>query len=213
VRITEIKETRRGRFALFGPEGFLFSLDAETLAQNEINEGSSLRDEELLLLKAQSDTRKAKDQALRYLALRAYGERELYEKLLLKYDGHSAAAAVAAMCGLGLLCDEEFAREKAMGMAGRGKSPRAILQKLTALGIAPLCAKGAVDALEIDGEEAAMGVIYKVYSGALCRGERQKVMAALARRGFSHGEIVCAVKRAETELGAAAAAMREGEEP
>lgn len=53
-------------------------------------------------LQAASETRRAKDKALGYLALRSYGSQELYEKLCLKFDGPSSAAAVAEMQRLGL---------------------------------------------------------------------------------------------------------------
>lgn len=200
ITITGIRPTKRGRMALFGPEGFMFSVDAETLALAGIETGSQLGEGELEQLRAQSETRKAKDAALRYLSLRAYGEKELYQKLLQRYDEHSAAAAVAKMCELELLDDGLFATEKAKGMLERGKSPREIERKLLALGIAPALVQSAVAGLDFDGEAAALELVLKRYTDKLQNGKRQNVMAALARRGFGHREIQSAVKAAEEQL-------------
>lgn len=196
MTITRVSKTRRGRFALFADEEFLFSVDEETLAKSGIGEGFSVTEEELSLLRDGSETRKAKDAALRYLSLRGYGEEELYRKLCLKYDEHTAAAAVAAMVELELLDDKHFAQEKAKGMARRGKSPFEIRRKLAALGIDRVLAEEAVAALEMDGNAAALAVVEKSYMDKLAAGQTQKVKAALARRGFSYGEIAYAITAA-----------------
>lgn len=189
MKITDIRKTKKGRFALFADDEFLFSIDEETMVTQHLSIGGELTDTQLIQLKDNSDLRKAKDQALRYLSLRAYGERELYDKLLLRYDEHTAAAAVAKMVELELLCDETFALEKAKGMAERGKSPMEISRKLSSLGIDRFLVEQIVRSLDIDGSAAALAVIRKSYLHKLENGDHQKVMAALARRGFSHGEI------------------------
>lgn len=196
MTITDIRKTRRGRYALFTEEGFLFSVDAETLVVSRIQTGSSLSGEELDLLKENSDIRAAKDAALRYLSLRAYGERELFDKLARRYDEHTCAAVVAQMCELELLSDETFALEKAKGMAERGKSPGAIRQKLAALGIDRQLVEDVMANVDIDAAATALDIVQKNYMDTLMGGDRQKVMAALARRGFSHRDIVKALDAA-----------------
>ncbi|MFV0412776.1 MAG: regulatory protein RecX [Oscillospiraceae bacterium] len=200
LKITRISETKRGRMALFGDEEFLFSVDAETLYKNNIQEGSSLSHEELSLLKEESDTRKAKDQAIRYLSLRAYARKELYEKLCLKYDELSAKAAVDTMESLALLDDETFAMEKAKGMAGRRKSSLEIRRKLLELGIDRDIADAAVQAASISDEETALAIVERQYLQKLAAGQREKVMASLARRGFSSQVIRAAIGQALARL-------------
>ncbi len=143
-----------------------------------------------------ADIARAKEAALRYLSLRAYGERELYTKLSQRYEEHACAAAIAEMCELELLCDETFAIEKAKGMAERGKTPFEIRQKLAAIGIDRDLAQRTVDALDIDGAAAALRLVEKRYMDSLRAGGRQKVMAALARRGFAYRDIVQALEQA-----------------
>ncbi|MDL2219514.1 recombination regulator RecX [Ruminococcaceae bacterium OttesenSCG-928-O06] len=169
-------------------------MDEETLATHHVQEGSSLDDGELSALKEHSDTRKACDAALRYLSLRAYGEQELYQKLLLRHDEYSAAAAVAKMRELELLDDAAFACAKAAGMAERGKNKAEIVRKMQQLGIDKALAAEAVAGLEMDGTAQALRLLEKSYMDKLKSGQRDKVMAALARRGFSHREIVDAIK-------------------
>ena len=102
MRLSKITETKKGRMALFGEaDEFLFSVDAETYYKYGLCEGCELDAAALAGLQAASETRRAKDKALGYLALRSYGSQELYEKLCLKFDGPSSAAAVAAPWSFG----------------------------------------------------------------------------------------------------------------
>ena len=136
MRLSKITETKKGRMALFGEaDEFLFSVDAETYYKYGLCEGCELDAAALAGLQAASETRRAKDKALGYLALRSYGSQELYEKLCLKFDGPSSAAAVAEMQRLGLLDDAAFARARARHLAGQNKSAREIERRLGLLGL------------------------------------------------------------------------------
>lgn len=199
VKIDRISETKRGRFALFSNGEFLFSVDDETLVKFHISEGSSLTDEELYYLQKECETRKAKDQALRYLSLRAYGEKELYNKVCQKYDSHSAAAAMAALQEIGLLDDAAFATEKAKGMASRGKSSTEIKRKLYEIGIDRELAAQVASEYEEDDIQNAVRLIEKMYLEKLRRGEDQKVKAALARRGFNYAIVRDAIDKVKQE--------------
>ena len=200
MKITHIAETKRGRFALFGEEDFLFSVDEETLYKNELYVGKLLSGQEVSLLLEQSDTRRAKDKALRYLSLRAYAEQELFEKLCLRHDEHSSSAAVQAMRELGLLNDLAFAEDRAKGLAARNKSTLEIRRHLIGLGVQRETVEAVMASQQRDDLAAALAVVRKLYLEKLRRGETQKVMAALARRGFSHAHIREAVDITMEEL-------------
>ena len=199
--IERIGETKQGRFALFTEEGFLFSVDAETLLRYDLQEGSSLNDEELSSLKEQSDTRKAKDKALRLLSRRSHGAKELQEKLSRHFDEDTAFAAVAHLMDLGLLDDAEFAAQRAEALAEKGKSGFDICHRLVAQGIDRELALQTAEALGLDEAQMALELVRRQYGQQLKKGRRQSVMAALARRGFSHGDIQYAVQAAEEEQG------------
>ncbi|MEG2923638.1 MAG: RecX family transcriptional regulator [Oscillospiraceae bacterium] len=193
--ITRISKTKQGRFALFTYDEFLFSVDGETLLRNDIKEDIVLSDSELAVLKSEGDTRKAKDKALQYLSLRDYASKELYDKLCLKFDEETAAVAVAEMCRLDLIDDAAFAVHRAKYLVGQRKSRREIQRILSQKGIrredieAALC--------EIDGSDisAISAIIEKSYLSKLQNGERDKVIAALMRRGFAYREVKTAIEK------------------
>jgi len=186
LRVTDLNPTRRGRMSLFVGGEFQFSLDLETLAKSGLSVGDTLSQSALADLREQSDERRAKDKALNYLSLRAYGSAELLQKLCRVFDEDTAGAAVAEMARLGLLDDEAFARRRATWWQQQGKSTRDIRTKLLALGLPRALIDDALASLSGDADEAALRrVIEKQYLAKLARGEREKVLAALARRGFS----------------------------
>ncbi len=200
IEITAVRETKRGRMALFTGEGFLFSVDDETYSRFGVDIGRRLDEEELALLRAESDTRKAKDQALRFLSRRAHSERELHDKLGRSFDEETVAAALQWLQQLDMIDDAAYALAKAEWLSGQGKSRNDIIRRLTAAGVDRDTAADAADAVGGDDEEQALGIVHKHYADKLRRGEEEKVKAALARRGFAHGDIMRAIGRAKEEM-------------
>lgn len=195
-RLTQIKETKKGRLALFLDGEFVFSLDEDTFAGASLHEGDDLEPWQVEELRKQSDTRRALDKAMDYLSLRDHAAGELYQKLCRKFDEHSAAYAVARAGELGLLDDAGFARRRAAELLRKRKSRREILRDLAAKGIDRDTAAQAVEALYDSGEDgedpeeaAARALVERQYSAKLAAGKRDQVAAALARRGFSHAII------------------------
>ncbi|WP_298736211.1 regulatory protein RecX [uncultured Subdoligranulum sp.] len=195
-RLTQIKETKKGRLALFLDGEFAFSLDEDTFASAHLHEGDELEDWQVEDLRKQSDTRRALDKAMDYLSLRDHAAGELYQKLCRKFDGPSAAYAVARAQELGLLNDADFARRRAAELLRKRKSRREILTDLSAKGIDRDVAAEAVEALyqtDEDGEDpelaTARTLVERRYAAKLAAGKREQVAAALARRGFSHAII------------------------
>ncbi|WP_303925344.1 regulatory protein RecX [Subdoligranulum variabile] len=194
--MTQIKETKKGRLALFLDGEFVFSLDEETFAQANLHEGDDLESWQVEDLRKQSDTRRALDKAMDYLSLRDHASGELYQKLCRKFDAPSAAYAVARAGELGLLDDAGFARRRAAELLRKRKSRREILTDLAAKGIDRDTAAEAVEALyecEEEGEDpelaTARALVQRHYAAKLAAGKRDQVAAALARRGFSHAII------------------------
>lgn len=195
-RLTQIKETKKGRLALFLDGEFVFSLDEDTFAGVSLHEGDDLEPWQVEELRKQSDTRRALDKAMDYLSLRDHAAGELYQKLCRKFDEHSAAYAVARAGELGLLDDAGFARRRAAELLRKRKSRREILRDLAAKGIDRDTAAQAVEALYDSGEDgedpeetAARALVERQYAAKLAAGKRDQVAAALARRGFSHAII------------------------
>ena len=201
--ITQIKETKKGRLALFLDGEFAFSLDEDTFAAAALHEEDEVEEWRLEELRRQSDTRKALDKAMDLLSLRDHAAGELYQKLCRKFDGPSAAYAVAKAQELGLLDDAAFARRRAAELLRKRKSRRAILDDLAAKGIDRDTAAEAVEALYADEEQdpeltAAAQLVQRHYAAKLAAGRRDQVAAALARRGFSHAVIRQALETDQT---------------
>lgn len=197
VAITEIKTTRKGRYALFCGDEFLFSIDEETLLRHLIKEGSVLSGEELMLVREASDYQKAKNKALDYLGMRDHSESELYQKLKRGFDEHTAAHAVARIKELGLTDDGKFARDYAAELIERkGASARAAAAKLREKGIDKETIAEALAPYEEGDEQRAVELIERKYLSKLeTRAGREAVKAALARRGFSSRDIRAALAR------------------
>lgn len=199
-QITAVKETKRGRLALFVDGEFAFSLDPETFADADLHEEDEIESFRLEELRRQSDTRKAVDRALDILALRDHAAGELYQKLCRKFDPHSAAAAVAKAEELGLLNDADFARRRAAELMRKRKSRREVEQDLAAKGIDRDTAAQVLEELYVpeDGPDpevaAACALVQRQYARKLAEGKRPQVMAALARRGFSYAVIRTALE-------------------
>ena len=194
-RLTQIKETKKGRLALFLDGEFAFSLDEDTFAAAALHQDDELEDWQIEELRKKSETRRALDKAMDYLSLRDHAAGELYQKLCRKFDAHSAAYAVARAGELGLLNDVSFARRRAAELLRKRKSRRAILDDLHAKGIDRGAAAEAVEALFAQSEEDeeenpelanARALVERHYAAKLAQGKWQQVAAALARRGFSH---------------------------
>lgn len=195
-RLTQIKETKKGRLALFLDGEFAFSLDEDTFAAAHLHEDDELEPWQVEQLRKQSDTRRALDKAMDYLSLRDHASGELYQKLCRKFDAHSAAYAVARAGDLGLLDDAGFARRRAAELLRKRKSRREILNDLAAKGIDRDTAAEAVESLYDEAEEgedpemaSVQALLERQYAAKLAAGKRDQVAAALARRGFSHAII------------------------
>ena len=204
-RLTRITETKRGRYALFLDDEFAFSLDEDTFAAAGLHAGDELTEPAVAELRRKSDARRALDKAMDLLALRDHAAGELYAKLCRRFDPHTAAAAVARVGEPGLLNDAGFARRRAAELPRKRKSRREILQDLAAKGIDRETAADALAALmPADGEEdpdlaSARALVERQYARKLAEGKTQQVMAALARRGFSHAVIRAAVQPRDPE--------------
>lgn len=205
MEITRISRTKKGRFALFCGEEFLFSVDDETFFSEHLAEGLSLDGPRLEELRRKSDAHRAKDKALGYLAAREHASGELFQKLCRDFDEHTAAAAVAKMDELDLLDDGAFARRAAVWLLGKNKSRSEILRWMAQRGLDRELARQTLEEVfeerQADAPEglgpdgaAALRLVEKQYAAKLAAGKKQNVLAALARRGFSSGDARRAVE-------------------
>lgn len=200
MKIIAVERRRRSLYRLSFEESDPIEVDVRTFDESPYKEGAVITAEQLQALLATSQYNRARERALYFLGLRDYACKELEQKLLTEASPEVAAAVVERLREVGLLDDERYATRLARSLSEVKHYPRRrIEQELRRRGIAPLVAQAAAE--EVDGEdyEQALALLQKKYYNKLNDPDsRRRVIAALARRGFSYG----AIRRAMDEMGA-----------
>lgn len=189
IVLSEIKQTKRGRYALFCGGEFLFSVDEQTMSDRCLVSGMSLSEQELADIQKAGDNSRAFRKALDYLALRDHSSAELKTKLMRTFDEHTAQYAVDKAREIGYMDDGAFARRYADELRRKGASLRGIRGKLWQKGIDRETAEEILAAADTDETSQIRALIEKKYRVKLAAGGTRAVFAALARRGFSPRDI------------------------
>ncbi len=155
-----------------------------------------------------TELEKAKRRAMYLLGGRDYGRNELIEKLKNNYSEETALTVTELMCEYGYVNDERYAEKLARQyIIGRkyGKNRAAQMMRLKLLDRETIDA-----ALEKFTKEDITAeiteLLRKKYADRLFlegiegRKEMQKVMAALARRGYSYTDIKSALEAVREDL-------------
>lgn len=208
-RIISIKQRRKHIAAIkfepeFSPQGCrlekddkgLLLLDISLWEDGLIAENMELSEEEILALSAESYYRKAKSRALWQLSVASHSKKGLYKKLIRLYPEEACQKAVDKMEELGYIDDEKYAKNACEVLSSRGLSNSAIVAKLIASGVPSPLAKECVNDAANDQLEQIDYIIQKKYINRLGDEKSvEKVVAALARRGFSFRDIRSAIKK------------------
>ncbi len=145
----------------------------------------------------------AKKRAMYLLGARDYSSRELLEKLMKNYSREVCEEAVSQMKEYGYLDDRRYADKLARKFVevrkyGKNRAKMMMIQK----GLSPSLADEALSRYSADDMvEEIRAVIEKKYMDRLSADgtegmkEMQKVMAALARRGYGYEDIRSAISR------------------
>jgi regulatory protein len=153
-------------------------------------------------LGAAADLEAAYRTVLRCLELRAYARNDLGRRLVRK--GHPKQAVEAALervVGLGLLDDTAYARNYVQTRAARGRGPLRLTRDLLAMGVQRSLIDGALAAEWPEGSDrSSMPLVLATKRaaqlGALPRQtKRRRVLAYLARRGFSGRDVTDIVEK------------------
>ena len=189
IKITDITKTKKGFNALFADSEFLFSVDDVVLYKNNIQIGSCFTQQELACISKQSLNAKAVDKAYTLLASRMHSKKELYDKLLRKFEKENALYAVDKMEEFGLVDDSAFASAKAEYLLNVKKhSLSAIKLKLSSLGIDKDIIDSVLLNFELDSQvDYISSLLQTKYWSKLSTPD--KVVASLLRKGFKYGEI------------------------
>lgn len=200
MKIIAVSRRRRRLYLLTFEGGDPIEVDVTTFDESPYREGCDITEEQLNTLLATSRRNRAKERALYLLGLRDYSCHELEQKLYTEATPEIAAAVVERLQEVGLLDDERYAARLARSLSeGKHYPRRRIEQELRRRGISNGLIQTVVFDLEGEDFEQALALLQKKYYNKLNDPDsRRRVIAALARRGFSYG----AIRRAMDEMGA-----------
>lgn len=200
MKIIAVSRRRRRLYLLTFEGGDPIEVDVTTFDESPYREGCDITEEQLNTLLATSQRNRAKERALYLLGLRDYSCHELEQKLYTEATPEIAAAVVERLQEVGLLDDERYAARLARSLSeGKHYPRRRIEQELRRRGISNGLIQTVVFDLEGEDFEQALALLQKKYYNKLNDPDsRRRVIAALARRGFSYG----AIRRAMDEMGA-----------
>jgi len=189
--ITDIGQTKKGRYSIFCDGEFYCSLHADVFAPSRLKTGAEIARGELDALHRRSELKITTDRALRLLSVRSYSAHGLRQKLAAYTDEESADAATARMAELGYINDLDYARRLCTDCINRkGFSAYRAKQALREKGIAREIIEQVMDERDDDPEPQIAAVVLRKYMRFL---EDEKGFAkttnALLRLGYRHGDI------------------------
>ena len=204
MTITRLSETKKGRFAIFADNEFLFSVHKDLfLSRPELALGRDLPAETLEEIRLEDEAWSCKEKALSLLEYAARSSGELAEKLRRQYPPETVEAVIERLAELGLLDDLDYGRRLAADLLRLRKySLGRVRQALCRRRLDRETIDRILGELEDTNQIGPMvELVQKKYLPKLRepRG-RQKVAAALQRRGYGWEEIRVALRRVEETI-------------
>lgn len=199
--ILKAQRGRGNKIHLLLDDEYKITTDVEFWALNYINDGTDISDEEWEELVEKIGYRKAFNKCADLLSRRDHSVKELRDKLLRTVDEASADRAIGKYIEMGYLDDEKFARALAEHLYNvKNYSDSHVKQELFKRGISRDIVNEIVDSTENDSVQSVITIINKKYLNKLnIEGGREKVIAAMMRKGFSYSDIKSALDEIEND--------------
>ena len=196
--ITAIEPRRKGLSALFIDGEFAMNLDTQTLIENRFDVGREIDDGDLKEITELSNERRAKEKALWLISYRSHSKKELTDKIRRTCDSAAAEKAVERMEELGLVNDEEYARQYARKLLLQKKmTKRTAVFELSRKGIDKETAEAVLDEIEVDYRENIREIIEKKYRNITDEKIKRRAVAALQRLGYGWDDINAVLREYE----------------
>ena len=191
VLVSEVETLKGRRVRILLDNGDQYTLLRSSYTERPLQPGDPVDPQEYASWVLLRQYRSALDRAVAMLAVRPCSKGEIEQKL--RRTGYSADTVEMVLTKLAsndLLNDQEFAGLWAQYRAGQKYGPRRILQELKQKGVSAEDMSQALEELpEEDLQETAVQLAAKglrrARAGEDPRKTRQRVLAALVRRGFS----------------------------
>ena len=199
--ILKAQRGRGSKIHLLLDDEYKITTDVEFWALNYINDGTDISDDEWEALVEKINYRKAFNKCADLLSRRDHSVKELRDKLLRTVDENSADKAIDKYIEMGYLDDEKFAKTLAEHLyTVKNYSDSHVKQELFKRGISRDIVNEIIDSSENDPIQSVITIINKKYLNKLnIEGGREKVIAAMMRKGFSYSDIQSALDEIEND--------------
>ena len=163
------------------------------------SEGQEISDDELASLKGEAGFRSAYEKGLKYLSMRGYSEKELYNKLKINFGDEAASRAIDKINSFGYLNDEEYCRECTEYLFKVKKYDiKRISYELKNKGIDPETIDNTLKILDNEPIQRIIDMLRTKYEKNLeTEKERKRLVNRFIRMGYSYRDI----KDAFSEMG------------
>ena len=172
-------------------------IDSETAYKYRVDTTAEYSDEEFEEILCDSEYNLTKNRAFNILEYRAHSKKELFDKLCQKTDEDTAWTVVEKMCELGLVDNKSLLRDKLENLLNVKKyGVKRAINDLLLKGFDREEIEETIEEMEYDEYSTVCEIIEHRYAEDLPDSdikERQKILAALMRRGFSYDDIKSAM--------------------
>ena len=186
-----VQNKRKDRYSIFLDHEYAFGLDRDVLLKSGIARGDELTAEQINEILELEQAQRAKDKALRLLAVRARSKQEIIDRLRMsKYSTQSIQWVVAELERLQFLNDEEFAAMYVRSrMATRPVGAMVLRQELKQKGVSEAFMESSIQQVFQENSESEVALILarkkKKQVQELEEAQAKKRVADfLMRRGF-----------------------------
>lgn len=180
---------------------YIITTDEDFWAENYIKDGTDIDGDEWNKLVTKINLKKAVDKCYDLLSRRDHSVKELKTKLLRTVDENSADAAIEKMLDLGYLDDEKYAQTLVRYLLdNKNMSKNFVKQEMYKRGLSADIINNILENTEFDNSANCVELITTKYRNKLrAEGGKDKVTAALMRKGFSYYDIKHAFEMIEDE--------------
>ena len=203
MKISKLEPSKRkkGRFLIHLESGDILRVGENEMADFALYTGLELSEAQLAALRAASRERALREKALNALTDRPMSRKELTDRLKLLEAGQEEAEGVADWLeGLGLLNDEEYAKSLVRHYAAKGYGPYKLRDELYRRGIPKPYWEDALQEAEDPAEIIDALLWRRLGGGVVDQKALKRASDALARRGYSWGDIHAGLRRYGAEI-------------
>lgn len=163
------------------------------------SEGQEITEDELASLEGEAGFRSAYEKGLKYLSMRGYSQKELYNKLKMKFGDEAATRAIDKINSFGYLNDEEYCRDYTEYLFKVKKYDiKRISYELKNKGIDPETIDNALKTLDNEPIQRIIDMLRSKYEKNLeNEKDRKRLVNRFIRMGYSYRDI----KDAFSEMG------------